>query len=104
MARNINLTISSQLDGTKRDQVDDLLVHMVVDYIGKDGQAHHKEQDRYVIQSLLDILALPTNNPNNPQHVWNAQFKAGVKFQLQQLTYQLERVFEGIDEVDVLNG
>ena len=85
MARNVNLTITSENDGTTRNNVPDWLVHMHVDWIDKNNVAQEVTQDRYLLGQLFWLIT-------NYSHV--AQDK------LQTLVYQIERVRQGIDDAE----
>ena len=87
MASNVNLTISSEANGTTRDNVPDWLVHMSATWIGNDGQPHSYTEDRYF---LLQLNWLKTNHPDYARRL------------MELLTYRIERVRVGIDEVNGL--
>jgi len=85
MARNVNLTITSENDGTTRNNVPDWLVHMRVDWIDKNNVAQEVTRDRYLLGQLFWFI---TNCPHDAQD------------KLQTLVYQIERVRQGIDDAE----
>lgn len=87
MARNINVWISSTNDGTKRNNVPDYLVHLRATWVDDAGAAHDQSVDRYL---LAQLNWLRTNHP------------AAARELMHKLVYEIERVRQGIDDVEML--
>ncbi len=87
MARNINLTISHENDGTTRDNVKDYLIHMNATWETDAGESRSFSQNRYLL----------------PQLNWVIQNHPAVAVQVfRELVYRIERVRQGIDDVESL--
>ena len=82
MARNINVFISSESDGTTRNNVPDWLIHFNVSWIDNDGQAHQRTEDEYF---LLLLNWLKTNHPVKAKEV------------MEDLAFVIARAKYGID-------
>ena len=87
MARNVNLTISYENDGTTRDNVPDFLIHMVATWIANDGTPHNLSEDRYLLPQLNWLI---TYHP------------AIAKSVLLDLVYRIERIRQGIDDPEAI--
>lgn len=79
MARNLNLTISSENDGTTRNNVPDILVHMTVSGMTESGEPFTLTVDRYFLAQLNRLLS--ANQPAFIEFVKHA-------------TYRIERVLD----------
>jgi hypothetical protein len=82
MARNVNLTITSENDGTTRDSVPDYLVHLAT-WINGNGVARSFEQDRYLLGQMNWLI---TNHPQVARPFF------------ENLVYRIERIRQGIDD------
>lgn len=87
MARNINVWLTSENDGTKRQNVPDYLVHLRAMWVDDAGVAHDQSVDRYLLGQLN---WLRTNYPGHAREL------------MHDLVYRIERVRQGIDDVGAL--
>jgi hypothetical protein len=87
MARNVNLTISSENDDTTRNNVPDWLIHMTATWIDNQGNPQSLSEDRYF---LLQLNWLRINHPQAAKQV------------MQELVYRIERVRQGMDDAEDL--
>jgi len=86
MATNVNVYVSSESDGTRRNQVPDWLIHFRVNWIDNDGNFHEHEADEYF---LLLVNWLRTEHP------------AAAKAAMEELAFRIARVKYGIDEAEM---
>ena len=84
MARNVNVIISSENDGTTRNNVPDFLIHFDATWIGDDGEEHSAQVDEYF---LLLLNWLKTNYPVKAREV------------MQDLAFQIARAKYNIDAI-----
>jgi hypothetical protein len=88
MARNVNVWLSSENDGTKRQNVTDYLVHLRATWVDGAGAAHDQSVDRYL---LAQLNWLRTNYPGHAREL------------MHKLVYEIERVRQGIDDAGALS-
>jgi len=87
MAKNVNVSISSENDGTTRANVPDWLVRMAVSWVDVEGAPQERDMDRYF---LLQLNWLRQNHPLEARRM------------MEWIVYRIERVRQGIDDVEVL--
>jgi hypothetical protein len=82
MAREINVFVTSESDGTTRDAVPDWLIHMAASWIDNAGQPQQAAVDRYLLAQLSWIK---DSHPARAREL------------MEQLVYEIERVRQGLD-------
>ena len=87
MARNVNVFITSENDGTIRSKVPDWLIHFEVSWTGDDGQLHQQTADEYF---LLLVNWLKTNHPAKAKEV------------MDDLAFKIARAKYGIDDAEMM--
>lgn len=81
----VNVMVSSESDGTKRNNVPDWLIHFDTTWTTDDGEAHQRSDDEYF---LLLVNWLRTNHP------------AAAKGWMQRVAFQIAKVKYGIRSAD----
>ena len=82
MARNVNVFVSSENDGTTRNNVPDWLCHFDANWIDDDGDYHEVQVDEYF---LLLLNWLRQNHPTKAKQV------------MEELSFRIARAKYGID-------
>lgn len=82
MARNVNVFVSSESDGTTRDGVPDWLIHFDVRWTDDEGQEHQRVEDEYF---LLLLNWLRQNHPVRAKEV------------MEGLAFRIARAKYGVD-------
>ena len=87
MATNVNVYVSSENDGTRRNNVNDYLIHFSVNWIDGSGTYRETEADEYF---LLLINWLRTTHPNAAKNV------------MEELAFKIARVKYGLDDAEMM--
>jgi len=82
MARNVNVIVTSESDGTARDNVPDWLCHFDASWIDDNGDSHQAQVDEYF---LLLLNWLRQNHPAKAKEV------------MEELAFRIARAKYGID-------
>ena len=85
--RNVNVWVTSESDGTKRQNVPDWLIHFRVQWTDAEGQQHERAEDLYF---------LPTLNWLRTEHPQAA------KSAMEDLAFRIARVQYGIDDAEMM--
>lgn len=88
MARNVNVTVTSENDGTTRDNVPDYLINFDVTWIDNNGDPQQAAVSDYFLADLLNWLR--TNHP------------AAARQYMEQISFAIARVKYGIDDITQL--
>ena len=87
MASNVNVMVSSESDGTTRNNVPDWLIHFDVSWTGNDGQLHQQVADEYF---LLLLNWLRTEHPAKAKEV------------MEDLSFRIARAKYSIDDAEMM--
>lgn len=82
MARNVNVTVTSESDGTRRNNIPDWLIHFDARWVDDAGIEHQQVVDEYF---LLLLNWLRTNHP------------VAAKAAMEEIAFRIARVRYGVD-------
>ena len=82
MPRNVNVFVTSESDGTTRNNVPDWLIHFDVRWVDDDGDQHQRVEDEYF---LLLLNWLRQNHPQKAREV------------MEELAFHIARAKYGVD-------
>ena len=85
--RNVNVWVTSESDGTKRQNVPDWLIHFRVQWEDNEGQPHERTADEYFLL-LLNWL--------------RAEHPRAAKSIMEDLAFRIARVQYGIDDAEMI--
>jgi len=85
--RNVNVWVTSESDGTKRQNVPDFLIHFRVQWTDEQGQQHERTEDAYFLPTLN---WLRTEHPQAAKHL------------MEDLAFRIARVQYGIDDAEMM--
>ena len=85
MATNVNVWVTSESDGTMRNNVPDWLIHFKVKWTDNAGSPQQRTEDEYF---LLLLNWLKTNHP------------AAAKDVMEDLVFRIARVKYGVDDAE----